>query len=272
MANSEWRAANDDNSLFADLPICNSIYGAYAHVYDRSGQIGFALRMLPYLDQVLERHGFIGDTMLDLCCGTGTLALSFAGRGWKVYGLDRSSAMLEEAQRKEQELDMEGAVTWVQADARDFTLPESVDLVTCTYDSLNYLLTPEDLRRAFRCVQQVLRPGGLFVFDMNTPWTFEHNWNNRTYFVEDDDLALIIQSAYDPARKQVTALITGFVRQRELYERFQEVHIERGYEQEEIVAALEESGFTVSACYHCFSFDPPGPECPRILWVARRKG
>ena len=73
------------------------IYEKYAEVYDRSGQIAFTLLMIPYLDRVLERHGFAGQSVLDLACGTGTMALALAEKGWRVLGLDASAAMLAQA-------------------------------------------------------------------------------------------------------------------------------------------------------------------------------
>lgn len=247
------------------------IYEAYARVYDRSGQIGYTLKMLPYLDEVLARHGFIGDSAVDVACGTGTLALGLAQKGWRVYGVDASPAMLAQAGQKTAELGQPLAVTWLQADMRDFSLPETVDLATSIYDSLNYLPTLDDLGRAFRCAAGALRPGGLFVFDMNTESAFQRKWDDTVHFVEDEDLAIIIQSAYDAESRRATAVITGFVRQGKLYERFQETHTEQAYSRPQVVTALEDAGFAVAASYNCFAFDPADDDSPRILWVARKR-
>jgi SAM-dependent methyltransferase len=247
-----------------------AIYETYARVYDRSGQIAYALKMLPYLDEVLARHAFIGDSAVDVACGSGTLALGLAQKGWRVYGVDASPDMLAQARQKAAALDRPTAVTWLQADVREFSLPETVDLATSTYDSLNYMLTLDDLRRAFRCVAGALRPGGLFVFDMNTERAFLQNWNDTVYFVEDEDLAIVIKSIYEAETRQATATITGFVRRGELYERFQEIHTERAYHHTEVIAALESSGFQVTAGYTCFTFEPADDESQRILWAARK--
>jgi SAM-dependent methyltransferase len=247
-----------------------TIYQSYARVYDRSGQIGYTLKMLPYLDEVLARHAFIGDSAVDLACGTGTLALGLAQKGWRVYGVDASLAMLAQARQKAIELDQAVAVTWLQADMRDFSLPQRVDLATSIYDSLNYLLILDDLGCAFRCAAGALRPGGLWVFDMNTECAFLSQWDDTVHFVEDEDLAIAIRSAYDAEARRATATITGFVRQGELYERFQEVHTEQAYSRAQVIAALEENGFEVAASYNCFSFEPADDTSPRILWVARK--
>ncbi|HIC94522.1 MAG TPA: class I SAM-dependent methyltransferase [Anaerolineae bacterium] len=246
------------------------IYEKYAEVYDRSGQIAFTLLMIPYLDRVLERHGFAGESALDLACGTGTMALAMAEKGWRVQGLDASAAMLAQARRKAREA---GArVEFMQGDMRHFALPEPVDLVTCFYDSLNYLLTLDDLSKAFRCVAAALKPGGLFVFDMNTPWGLAHVGEENSYFYQDDEVAVEMRSSYDQSAGRATVIIAGSIRRGELRESFVEVHIEQGYSEGEIAAALREAGFRVEGRYDCFTLEEPGPECGRVLWVARKGG
>lgn len=245
------------------------IYEKYAEVYDRSGQMAFTLLMIPYLDRVLERHGFAGQSALDLACGTGTMALAMAGKGWRVLGLDASAAMLAQARHKAREV---GArVEFIQGDMRHFALPEPVDLVTCLYDSLNYLLTLDDLSKAFRCVAAALKPGGLFVFDMNTPWGLAHVSEENSYLYEDDEVTVEMRSSYDENTGRATVTIAGCIRRGEQCERFVEVHIEQGYSEEEIAAALCRAGFRVEGRYECFTLEEPGPECGRVLWVARKE-
>ena len=247
-----------------------TIYDAYARVYDSSGQIAYALKMLPYLDEVLARHGFIGNSAADLACGTGTLALGLAQKGWRVYGVDASATMLEQARQKAIELEQPAAVTWIQADMRAFSLPRPVDLITSTYDSLNYLLTRADLERAFCCAARALRPGGLFVFDMNTECAFQHNWDSAVFFVKDENLAMIHCGDYYPEARRAQTIITGFVRQGVLWERFDETHTEQAYSRAEVTAALNANGLDVTASYACFTFDPANDQSLRILWAARK--
>jgi SAM-dependent methyltransferase len=243
-----------------------TIYERYAEIYDRSGQIGFSLRMLPYLQDVLARHSFQGHSMLDLACGTGTVALAFASQGWRVYGVDASQAMLAQARKKAEEAGQ--TLLLSRQDMRSFILPERVDLVTCLFDSLNYLLTVEDLQQTFTCVAAHLRPGGLFVCDMNTIWALSEVWDHHTYFSESDDMAIVMQSEYAEEPHIATVRLVAFVRQGELYDRIDETHRERGYAERTISAAMERAGLDVLATYECFTFDPPVSRSPRILWVA----
>ncbi len=242
------------------------IYDRYAEVYDASGQIHFSLRMISYLAELLPRLGWQGESALDLACGTGTLALSYAQRGWRAYGVDASAAMLAAARRKAAELAL--SVEFSQQDMRSFTLPERVDLVTCCYDSINYLLSVADLEATFRRVAAALQPGGLVAFDVNTPWMYE-NVHVGTHFAQGEGLAVVVQGVYNLATRLAVAEVVGFIRRDGLYERFTETHEQRAHSDEELAGALAAAGLVEVGRYRCFGFDPPGGETPRTMWVAR---
>jgi len=244
------------------------IYEKYAEIYDSSGQIGFSLRMIPYLQELLDRHPIEKGRMLDLACGTGTVALSFASNGWEVWGVDASSEMLAQAERKSRESGLTLKLTC--QDMRQFTIPATVQLVTCLYDSMNYILTLSGLQDVLKRVTDHLAPGGLFFFDMNTAWALEHIWDHRTFLIEDDDLSLIMASEYDKEQLLGRISVTGFVRRGALYERFSEIHTEQAYFENEIRGAIATAGLRLVACYDCFDFDPPAEDCGRIMWIAGR--
>ena len=256
------------------FPLCQynrfmAIYDHYAQVYDDSGQIAFSIKMIPYLSDLLERHPAPERSMLDLACGTGTVALSFAHQGWEVYGVDGSCGMLEQTRQKAKQAGQTLALS--QQDMRHFVLPQRVALVTCLYDSLNYILTLADLKQVFRRVAAALMPGGVFVGDMNTRITLEQVWGNNTFFVENQEMVVIMRSSYEPRTRFSTVDILGFVRQEDgLYTRFDEHHAEIAHEDSEVHGALAEAGLHVEAAYKCFHLDPVDAETRRIMWVARK--
>jgi SAM-dependent methyltransferase len=155
--------------------------------------------------------------------------------------------------------------------ASSFALrPSSFDLATCTYDSLNYLLSEADLAACFAGVARALRPGGLFVADMNTRHFLEHDWGVCSV-EEHPGFVQISQSSFDPVSGQSTMVLTGFAGDDQRgYTRFDEVHIERAYPDEQVRDLLEQSGLAVEAAYDCFTFQPVYPQSQRIAWVARR--
>jgi SAM-dependent methyltransferase len=115
------------------------------------------------LEEILAQQGHPGTRMLDLACGTGKSFLPFMRRGYDVVASDVSAEMLDRARTKAGA----GAELHV-ADMRDLPRLGSFDLVTCIDEPINYLLEPGDVASCFESVERNLRPGGLFVFDLNT--------------------------------------------------------------------------------------------------------
>lgn len=249
------------------------IYDTYATVYDGSGQVRFALLMAQYIDQLLHKHPITGHQALDLACGTGTLALILADKGWEVLGVDASPAMLAQARAKASQATVSGSVQFVQGDMRDSTPVVSsatYSLVTCTYDSLNYLHTEADLAACFASVAYALVPGGLFVGDMNTHRFLAHDWG--IYEVQEQHGYIQVgQSQFDPVQATSTMRLTGFIGDDEHgYTRFDEVHVERAYPNETVTTLIEQTGLTLEAAYECFTTDPPMDTTQRIAWIARK--
>jgi SAM-dependent methyltransferase len=266
------------------------IYHDYAPFYDGSGQIRFAVLMGQYLREVLARHPVAGRRALDLACGTGTLAAILADDGWQVVGLDRSASMLAIARMRAADIGHD--ITFIEGDMRNIndecrTMNDdefsekynssfivhrsSFDLVTCTYDSLNYLLAEADLAGCFAGAAAALRPGGLFFADMNTHHFLEYDWGvcdvlERPGFVQ------VAQSHFDSASACSTMALTGFAGDDERgYRRFDETHIERAYAPDIVAGLLAAAGLQVEASYDCFTFQPAHDRSQRIAWVARRE-
>ena len=111
-----------------------------------------------------DRHG---GSVLELGCGTGRKLVPIASDGHPCVGLELSSDMLAEAQRKADARGVE--VEWVQADMRDFDLGRTFDLVLIAANSLLHLHAADDLVSCFRSVRRHLAPGARLVFDVFNP-------------------------------------------------------------------------------------------------------
>lgn len=132
-------------------------YDAYTHSYDHH-------RWLANLEAIALEAGLRGHRLLDVACGTGKSFMPMLDRGYAVVACDMSPAMVERARRRSGHADAEVLV----ADMRDLPCLGTFDLATCLDDSLNYLLSEEELERALAGVALNLRPGGVFVFDLNS--------------------------------------------------------------------------------------------------------
>ncbi len=139
-------------------------YDRLSTVYDAVWG-GYSSNYTPLIQQLLRDRGIKYARVLDLACGTGTLALELGKKGHAVYGVDISEPMIRIARRKAQLLDN---VRFAVHDMLSFSHPDLFDLVCCTIDSLNYVLSERAMTRFFTKVRELLKQGGLFVFDVNT--------------------------------------------------------------------------------------------------------
>lgn len=152
-------------------------YSAFAEIYDawqRLYGLEYAILVAPRVNQRLAAHVGRPKTLIDLACGTGTHSVLQAHGGTRVVGIDLSAAMLHQAQIRA----VGRPITFVQADMRTFDTHQPVDAVTCLYASLNHLLAPQDLTQTFTRVAAHLRPGGVFIFDLNSQHAFEALWRD----------------------------------------------------------------------------------------------
>lgn len=216
---------------------------AFARVYNQQWG-GFARHIAPRLlgFYVGTAHGQARQPVLDLCCGTGRLALAFLDAGYPVTGLDLSEAMLSLAAQNAAEHVAAGRARFVHGDAASFALDERFGLVISTYDALNHLPNLDALRGCFASVRAVLAPGGHFIFDLNTRLGLRR-WN--TIHVDDSDEAVVIQrGVFDSDSDRAWVKISGFLRVPEgHYERFDEVVYNTVFALAEVQAALGEAGF-----------------------------
>ena len=248
-------------------------YKTLATVYDAAGWGAFAEWMTDRVLALAAEHG-LGEIrhVVDVACGTGIAVARFAEAGYRVTGVDRSPQMLARARERASEQRLQG-VTFVEADMRDFTLDEPADLVTCMYDSLNYLLEEADLAAAFRSAAAALRGGCLYVFDMNTIFGLAERWGTRdSVNCDTDDWFIVSRTRWDHERSTDTLVFHGFIRRGQVWERFTETHVERGYPLARIRALLAQAGLAVLATYDARAKDAtePGPETARVLVVAQK--
>jgi SAM-dependent methyltransferase len=218
-------------------------YGpGFAHAYNLRWA-GFAQRVAARL---LELHaagpqGPSHGSVLDLCCGTGQLARRFLERGFRVVGVDLSDAMLRYARESAASFVRSGRATFVQADARDFTLDERFGLVASTYDALNHLPDLCALRSCFASVARVC--DGTFVFDLNTRAGLRR-LNSIEVDDGSDDAMIITRGGYDGVSERAWVQISGFVHVRDgLYERFSETVFNTVFAMDDVKAALLETGW-----------------------------
>jgi len=248
----------------------SSIYRRYAEAYVKAGQGRWSLQLVPWVTRVFDLHGAAPASLVDVACGPGEFAIAMAQRGLAVTGVDQSPEMLGIARRSAQEKGV--AITFLEQDMRRLALPAPVDAATCLYDSLNYLITDADLGQTFAVVAAALRPGGLFLFDMNTIQGLATRWGNRVWLIQDNEETLEVdQSEFDYDAGIATLRVNAFLlRERDLFERVREIHRERGYPVPVIDRELEAAGFEILGRWSNPEFGEITPQTGRVFYTARR--
>jgi len=193
-------------------------------------------RMWPFLSAQVARRCPRARTWLDLCCGTGSLLKLACENGYEAVGLDRSPHQLRHARQNAPQARL------IRADIRSFALHRKFDVITCLFDSLNYVTKLGEIEGVFRNVRRHLAGRGLFAFDVNTPEGHRQNWRGA-WIRRGKDCTLIGESACDERTHLARLRLTGFVKQGRLYRRFQEEHVQRSCSREEMDRLLARAGF-----------------------------
>jgi len=179
-------------------------------------------------------------TVLDLACGTGSLTRELSRRGYEVTGVDLSSEMLALAEEKCRDLPVRPRF-FCEA-MENLRLPYPVDACVCCLDSVNYVLKPEKLKRAFRRVFDALEPGGLFLFDADTPEKLE-GMDGQVFLDETEDEFCVWRGEYSQRRRVCSFWMDIFRREGKVWQRGGELHEEYAYTMDELEDYLREAGF-----------------------------
>jgi hypothetical protein len=163
-------------------------------------------------------------------------------------------------------------IQYLRQDMRRVTLPALVDLVTCMYDSLNFMDTAEDLGRAFAAARSALRTGGLYVFDMYTVRGLEMAWGARDEIHTDHPAFFVAtRTSWDPTTAVSTKTFWGFDKVDGSWRRWSEQHTSRAYPLAHVAGSLKVAGFDVEEMFD-WRGHAPGPvsdSTDRVVCVAR---
>ncbi len=206
-------------------------------------------------------------TVLDLACGTGSLTKELALRGYEVVGVDLSSEMLALAEEKCRDLDPRPR--FFCQGMENLRLPERVDACVCCLDSVNYVLKPEKLQKAFRRVFDTLEPGGLFLFDADTPEKLE-SMDGQVFLDETEDVFCVWRGEYSGKRRICSFWMDIFERNGANWLRGGELHREYAYTMDELADYLQAAGFADIKQYGELKRRAPKKGEQRIFFAARK--
>ena len=221
--------------------------------------------MAEFYKAIWRQFGQDPQSVLDLGCGTGNL-LPFLEEGRQVIGVDISPEML--------------AIAWEKAgpdtlllceDMTELDLFGTVDAAICALDGVNALPDARAVQQMFSRVNLFLSSGGLFIFDVNTPYKFEHILNQKAFVYDTDEVFLVWENEYDKRAGICDFLLTFFFPNPDgSYRREEECMSERAYTKEQLCGMVERSGLELLAVYGDGKAQPPSDEEQRIYFVTRK--
>ncbi|WP_325200291.1 class I SAM-dependent DNA methyltransferase [Oscillibacter sp.] len=235
-----------------------SAYGALAASYDGLMADGAYRRRAAFLARRLRKSPIPVETVLDLGCGTGTIACLLAKRGYAVVATDGSEEMLTQAAAKAQ--DLERPPLFLRQAMPRLRLARPVDAAVSTLDSLNYLTAERDLKETLRHVRRWLKPGGLFLFDVNTPYKLRR-MDGQLYMDETEDSCCVWRTFFSEKKRICTYQVDLFrLRPDGAWDRSFEEHRERAWSEEELRRYLAEAGFSSVKLTGDLTDQPPKPD------------
>ena len=242
-------------------------YHELAKSYDRlTNDVDYEATVDFYM-QILSREGLHPRTVVDLACGTGSVTEILARKGYEVTGVDMSEEMLTEAMAKV--MDMDNPPRFVCQKLQELKLPRAVDMAVCALDSMDYITNPEDCAEAVRRTYKALNPGGIFIFDVNTPEKLRA-MDGQVFLDEDDDVYCVWRGEFDALTNICSYGMDLFQRHGNVWHRSFEEHQEYAYSAEELTTYLHQAGFTSIAVYADRKFAAPGEGEQRIYMKARK--
>ena len=242
-----------------------SDYDPFAWVYNKHWGDTFTPLSLHVLNNLVLPHLPPEARILDLCCGTGQLAQALTARGYRVTGLDGSGEMLSYARKNAPDVEL------IQADARSFKVAAVYHAVISAFDSLNHIMTLEELTSVFGSVHAALQEGGLFLFDLNTEEAYRACWHDSYDIVENDHVC-IVRSSYNPAARTARFDTTIF-RWQEEWQRTDITLRQKCYLEKEVRSSLKAAGFTQIRAYAYYepqSLEKLAADSERAFFICRK--
>ena len=195
-------------------------YENFARVYDELMDNVPYEEWAQFILNLLQDRKITEGLVLELGCGTGKMMTLLGKAGFDMIGVDNSVEMLQIAREKTSQ-----DFLYLLQDMREFEL----------YGTVNYITKKEELRKVFQLVNNYLDPEGLFIFDFNTEYKYRELIGETVIAEDREDVSFIWFNEYDEESHLNDIDLKVFVQEEgDIYQKFQEEHIQRGYTLDEI--------------------------------------
>ena len=242
-------------------------YGDFAEIYDELiyEDINYE-SMCSRVIKICNDENIKFNSYLDLACGTGNLTLNLAKNFNESFAVDLSEDMLREAFEKFKKEKIRCKI--ICQDMSELSLNRKFDLITCVLDSTNYIIEENDLLKYFIGVKEHLNDDGVFIFDINSYYKLSNILGNNIYTYNGEDVFYTWENVFED--DLLSMFLTFFVKRGDLYERFEEEHLERAYSEEFIEEKLKIAGLKIINKYDGYTDLKVNDRTERIVYVVKK--
>ena len=238
-------------------------YNEFAYFYDEfNGEADYDA-LYAHIHAKLKEHGIHDGILADLGCGTGELTLMLTQAGYDMIGIDQSEEMLCVVRDKAEQLGLSGRLLLLRQDLLKLDLYGTIRGAVSTFDTFNHI---PDLDTAIANAGFFMEKGGVFLFDMNTPYKHRNVLGDNAFTFEEEDAACVWRNHYDAANRRVE--ITVDIDYHETGEHFHEQFCEYTYDLDTIRTALEKHGFALESVCDGETFGPLTEDSQRYFFCA----
>lgn len=242
-------------------------YSEFAYFYDSFNEDADYGALFNCIKRMLTKHGVSEGLVVDIGCGTGELTLLLRKAGYDIIGVDMSCEMLSILREKAYEDDISDLLL-LQQDILKLDLYGTVKAAVSTFDTLNHIGPYGKLEKAISRISMFIEPGGLFVFDINTPYKHEQVLGDNTFVLQAEDSRCEWSNKFDyeNQRTSINVQITD-----DNGNSFSESFYEYSYTLQQIQAACEKAGLKICEVCDGESFTQLREDTQRYLIVALKE-
>lgn len=245
-------------------------YSDFAFIYDELMNDVDYNGWIKYIEEIIEKENVKVQNILELACGTGNLTIPLTKKNYDIAGIDISDQMLNVAREKAEKEGVELVLLQQDIAELDFDVT-NLDCILCACDGFNYITYDDDLENVFAKSHDLLKDGGLFIFDISSHYKLSTILGNNMHGENREDISYLWQNYFDEEQNLIEMELAFFVKDANgKFDKFEEVHQQRAYTEDEIIESLQISGFTDIKVYGDFTFEKPKKDSERIFFVCKK--
>lgn len=240
-------------------------YNEFAYFYDEfNGEADYDA-LFAYVLRKLKANGIQNGIVADFGCGTGDLTLMLSQAGYDVIAVDQSEEMLAVLRDKADQLGIADGLLLLRQNLLELDLFGTIRAAVSTFDTYSHIGPWQNFEKAIRRAAFFMEKGGVFLFDLNTPYKNRQVLGENLFTFEGPDASCRWQNHYLAGEQAVEISID--IHYNDTDEDFHEQFKEYSYELQQVTQVLEKYGFAVQSVEDGESFGALQPDSQRFIFT-----